>query len=236
MTDRRTVDLNADLAEGFPWDLDLLDRVTSASLACGAHAGDAATVRRALQAARERGVTIGAHPGYPDRQGFGRRVREDTGEAIRGMILDQVAWLRGIAEPLGAAIRYVKPHGALYLQAQEEEGVAIGVLDAVAELGLPVVGMPGLRLERLARERGIRLIAEGFADRGYGPDGRLLPRNVPGALTSDPEEMATQIGRLLDSGIDTLCLHGDNPNAVEFADRIRALLDRLGVRIRGFAT
>ena len=187
---RRSIDLNADLGEGFPNDVALLDVVSSASVCCGAHAGDHDAIRRTLQAAVERGVVVGAHPGYRDRAGFGRREQELSTNEVALLILDQVADLNHLGRDLGVRIRYLKPHGALYNQAQHQEAVARGVLEAVDQLGLPLVGRPGSLLEALARASGLRYIAEAFPDRRYRSDGSLTPRDEPGAMLSDPYDVA----------------------------------------------
>jgi UPF0271 protein len=230
----RAVDLNADLGEGCPWDEAILDRVSSASVCCGAHAGDRETSKRTLQAARARGVVVGAHPGYADREGFGRRDQHLSAAEVEQLVRRQVAELAAMAEELGLALRYVKPHGALYNQAQREEAVAEGIIAALAPWGLPVLGQPGGWLEAVARRRGLRFVAEGFADRRYRPDGRLVPRSEPGAILDDPAAIAAQVLRLVEQGIETLCIHGDDPRAVGLADRVRTVLDREGIAVRSF--
>lgn len=231
---RRTLDLNADLGEGFPWDDRLLDRVTSASIACGGHAGDRETALRTLEAAARRGVLVGAHPGYPDRAGFGRRQRDEPPSTIRDLLLDQVGWLADLASSCCITVAYVKPHGALYNQAQRDPRTASGVLDGVERLGLPLLGMPGSILERAARERGVRFVSEGFSDRRYGADGLLLPRGVPGAVIDDPAAVEAQVLALLASKVDTLCIHGDHPGSVDLAPTLRAILERNGIQPQNF--
>jgi UPF0271 protein len=231
----RSIDLNADLGEGFPSDRSLLDRVTSASVCCGAHAGDAATIGETLRLAAQAGAVVGAHPGFADRQGFGRRVQSATAGEVERLILDQVAELKRLADPAGVPIRFVKPHGALYNQAQNDEEIACGVVAAVVRLGLPLLGQPGTRLEALAREKGVRYLAEGFPDRRYRPDGSLVPRGEPGAVIHDRDELEAQVIRLVSEGrVATLCIHGDEPEAVANADCIRGVLTRHGVEIRNF--
>jgi UPF0271 protein len=233
----RSIDLNADLGEGFPNDSTLLDGlVTSASIACGAHAGDREVIRRTLELARDRGVTVGAHPGYPDRAHFGRREQTISSDAVRSLILDQAAFLVELADAMGIAIRFLKPHGALYNQAQREGEIARGVIEATAELGLPVLGQPGTLLERLASGRGLRYIAEGFPDRRYRDDGSLVPRSEPDAILYDPVEMEHQLSRLIAGGrVTTLCIHGDEPRAVDNARLVRRILEGRGIAVRGFA-
>jgi UPF0271 protein len=231
----QSIDLNADLGEGFPNDRALLDRVTSASVCCGAHAGDAATISETLRLAAQAGVVVGAHPGFADRQGFGRRVQSATTGEVERLILDQVAELKHLADLAGVLVWFVKPHGALYNQAQNHDEIARGVVAAVCQLGLPLLGQPGTRLEALAREQGVPYLAEGFPDRRYRPDGSLVPRSEPEALIHDRGELEAQVVRLVSEGrVATLCIHGDEPEAVANADRIREVLARHGIEIRSF--
>jgi UPF0271 protein len=234
---RPTIDLNADLGEGCPNDGALLDGlVTSASIACGAHAGDPAAIRATLGQARDSGVVVGAHPGYPDREHFGRRDREMSAAAVTAMIRDQVTFLLELAAEIGVAIQFLKPHGALYNQAQRQPEIARGVVDAAAELGLPLLGQPGTLLEGLAGARGVRYIAEGFPDRRYRDDGSLVPRTEPDAILHDPGEMQAHILRLIAAGcVATLCIHGDEPRAVDNARFVRRILEGQGLLVRSFA-
>ena len=226
------IDLNADLGEGFPNDARLLDLVTSASVCCGAHAGDLDTIRFTLDAAAARLVAVGAHPGYADRDGFGRRERLATAAEVERLILDQFDDLAALARPAGLTLRFVKPHGALYNQAQRNEDVARGVVEAVRRLGLPVLGQPGGAVQRIATESGVGFIAEGFPDRRYEADGRLVPRGRPDAVLADPAEIDRQVARLVRQGLATLCIHGDDPAAVANAETVRAVLDRPGIAAR----
>ena len=230
----RLIDLNADLGEGCPWDLALLGKITSASVSCGFHAGDRETILATLRGARASRVVVGAHPGYPDREGFGRRERAISATDAEALIREQVEALRDLAGLEGVAIRFLKPHGALYNQAGHDPEIASGVVAAARVLGLPILGQPGGQVERSAREIGVRFLTEGFADRGYSPDGRLLPRDQPGAILHDPEAIARQVMALVDREIATLCLHGDNPNSAALADLVRSTLERNDVRVRGF--
>lgn len=230
----RAVDLNADLGEGLPWDEALLERITSANVGCGAHAGDWDSIRRTLAGAAARGVVVGAHPGYPDRASFGRIEHDMTPGAIAQMIVEQVERLADAARAEGATIRYLKPHGALYNQAQRSIGHAEGVVEAALRLSLPLLGQPKSSVEEISKSRDVRFVAEGFADRGYSADGRLIPRGRPGAMLDDPGEVRGQVLRLVDLGIQTLCLHGDEPDSVARADRLRRLLAEAGVAIRPF--
>jgi UPF0271 protein len=231
-----TIDLNADLGEGCPNDRPLLGLVSSASIACGAHAGDPDAIRRTLADARDLGVAIGAHPGYRDREHFGRREQSMSCDAVTTLILDQAAFLVELAAEAGVAIRFLKPHGALYNQAQKQAEIARGVVDAAAELGLPLLGQPGTLLERLVAGRGIAYIAEGFPDRRYRDDGSLVPRGEPDAILHDPAEMEAHLLRLLAGGrVATLCIHGDDPRAVDNARLVRRILEGQGMVIRSFA-
>jgi UPF0271 protein len=234
----RTIDLNADLGEGCPNDRVLLDGlVTSASISCGAHAGDRAAIRATLGHAREKGVAVGAHPGYADREHFGRRERTMTCDAVTAMILEQAKFLIELATEMGVVIQFLKPHGALYNQAQREDPIAHGVVDAAGALGLPLLGQPGTLLERLASGSGVRYIAEGFPDRRYRDDGSLVPRTEPDAILHDPVEMETHLLRLIARGrVATLCIHGDDARAVDNARLVRGILQGQGVAVRSFAT
>jgi UPF0271 protein len=234
--DRRSIDLNADLGEGCPWDAPLLERISSASVSCGAHAGDDAAIRATLRLARRLDVRVGAHPGYDDREHFGRRERNLPPMAVRDLILTQVEHLALLAAEEGLRIGYVKPHGALYNQAQWQPDLAFAVVNAMQILGVPLVGMPGSVLQAEAARRGVPFVAEGFADRRYTPDGRLVPRGQPGAVLEEPARIEVQVVRLIDEGVQTLCLHGDNPRSVPLADLVRQVLQRRGIAIRPFVT
>lgn len=229
------IDVNADLGEGFPDDEALLDLVTSAAVSCGAHAGDPDSIRRTLEAARARGVVVGAHPGHPDREGFGRRDRDMTAPEVERLICDQAGDLRRLADSAGVTIQFLKPHGALYNQAQRRDETARGVVAAAAVLGLPLLGQPGTPLESLARAAGLVFIPEGFPDRRYRPDGSLAPRTDPDAVLT-PDELPANIRALLvPRRVRTLCLHGDHPDALANARRLRAILDDLAIPVRSFS-
>ncbi|HEX8203108.1 MAG TPA: 5-oxoprolinase subunit PxpA, partial [Isosphaeraceae bacterium] len=195
-----------------------------------------ATIRRTLRLARVRGVAIGAHPGFADREGFGRRERAIGADEARRLVLDQWGDLAALAGAEGVPVRFLKPHGALYNQAQRDEAIASGVIAAAAARGCPVLGQPGSVLEARARAVGVPFVAEGFADRRYRADGRLVPRAEPDAILDDPDEIRTQVLRLAEQGtVATICLHGDDPRSVALADLVRSALGGAGVRIRGFA-
>lgn len=227
-----SIDINADLGEGFANDVRLLDLVTSASVCCGAHAGDRETILDTLAAAAARGVPVGAHPGFADREGFGRVEHDASTGQVAALVRDQVAFLAELASGLGLSLRFVKPHGALYNQAQRSQTIARGVVDAVRAVGLPVLGQHGGELERLARQAEIPFIAEGFPERRYRADGRLIPRSEAGAVLHDPVEIGEQVVRLARQGVATLCIHGDDPDALAKAENVRGVLGRHGIAPR----
>ena len=231
------IDLNADVGEGAPNDAQILAVVSSANIACGAHAGDAQTMRMTCRLAGELGVRIGAHPGYPDRDGFGRREVGLATAEITATVASQLGALEAAAREAHARVGYVKLHGALYHRAAAETAVAAAVLDAIeAADGPRVVLCPaGSELHSEAVRRGYRAVAEGFADRRYAPDGSLVPRDVAGSVLS-PGEAATQAVELARGGLyASLCLHGDGPDAAETAAAIFLALQAAGVRRAAFA-
>ena len=229
-----SIDLNCDLGEGCPFDAELMPLITSANVACGFHAGDPSTARAALADAARHGVQVGAHPGFPDREGFGRReMARDEGQVFDDCVY-QIGALAGLAKAVGPALRYVKPHGALYNMACRDDDYARPVVAAAALFGLAVMGLPGSRLQALCAGR-VAFVAEGFADRRYLPDGSLVPRSRPDAFVEEPDEAARQAERLLrEKGIQTLCVHGDNPKAVAFVRALRAALARSSIEVRSF--
>ncbi|MGO9559217.1 MAG: LamB/YcsF family protein [Acidimicrobiales bacterium] len=219
------VDLNADLGE-MPGDLALMEVVTSASIACGGHAGDDATMSAAVEAAAAHGVTVGAHPSYPDRDNFGRSERSDPPEVVAAQVAAQVERLCEMT-----AVNYVKLHGALYHRANRDAETADAILDL-----LPVrhvLAQPGQLLDR-ARARGWGASEEGFCDRAYRADGTLLDRSEPGAVLTDDDDVVRQAVRLA-SVFRSLCVHGDTPSAVRLAKRVRDALLREGLVLRPFA-
>jgi UPF0271 protein len=228
----KAIDLNADLGEGCPWDDLLIPLISSASIACGTHAGDPRTMRATLAATLRQGITAGAHPGYLDRENFGRVEQGGSIKSISHLILDQWSSLRLVAELIGVPIRFLKPHGALYNQAHRSEPHARGIVEAALTLGTPVLGMPGGLVEHHANRHGVRFVAEGFADRRYQSDGSLVPRSQPDSLLRDPAEVAEQVIALVGRGIETICIHGDQPGAVELALAIRETLDHAGIVVR----
>jgi UPF0271 protein len=230
------LDLNSDLGEGCPFDAELMPLVTSANVGCGFHAGDASTARAALQMAARHGVQVGAHPGYADREHFGRRELERSEDQVFEECVYQVGALAGLARAEGVTLRYVKPHGALYNQAYRDAAYGRPVVAAAQLFGLAVMGLPGSQLEAAAAGR-CPFVAEGFADRRYRPDGSLVPRSEPGAFVENADEAVRQAEWLLRSrGVRTLCVHGDNPQALDFVRRLRAALIQQRVSLRPFGT
>ncbi|MGK5737589.1 LamB/YcsF family protein [Micromonospora sp. URMC 103] len=248
------MDLNADLGEGFGiWRLGddeaLLSLVTSANVACGFHGGDAPTMRRVCAEAARRGVAVGAQVGYRDLAGFGRRhIAYDFAE-LRDEITYQLGALEAFCRVFGTRVRYLKPHGALYHAAAHDESQAAAVVAAVSEYDheLPLLCSPGSTLAQLAVGAGLRVVAEGFADRGYLPSGTLVPRNAPGALVTDPDQVAERAvrmatertvvavdGTVVPCPVESICLHGDSPGAVASAEMVRAALIDAGVPLGAF--
>ncbi|SDP84688.1 UPF0271 protein [Actinopolyspora xinjiangensis] len=249
------MDVNADLAEGFGrWELGddtaLLDIVSSANVACGFHAGDPRTLRRACSGAAARGVAVGAQVGYRDLAGFGRRfIDVDPGELVDEVIY-QIGALDALARVAGTAVTYVKPHGALYNTIVSHTAQAEAVVEAVRRFrpGMAVLGLPGSEWLRLAAESGLDVHREAFADRAYTPEGTLVPRGSPGAVLHDAELIADRCLRIvrgrpieavdgtpLSLSPDSLCVHGDTPDAVEIARAVRGKLAEGGTPIEPFA-
>jgi UPF0271 protein len=241
------IDLNADVGEGFADDPAVIAAVTSVNVACGAHAGDAATIERTIDLARHGGAAVGAHPAYPDREGFGRRVIDLPAGDLETSLVAQIRAVAVAAERAGVPLRHVKPHGALYNVAARDPVLARLVARAVSAVSsnLVVVGLadsPGL--EAIA-SAGLRVAAEAFADRRYEPDGRLRDRSHPDALVADPAGAASQAVALARDGTvaavdgavlalrpDTICVHGDAPGAAGRAVAVRAALEAAGVDLR----
>ena len=240
------IDLNADVGEGEETDEALIRLVTSVNVACGAHAGDTDTMQHTLEAAVRHGVAVGAHPGYPDREGFGRRDLDLSDAQLRATLAEQLSAVHAVARRMGIAIGHVKPHGALYNRAAVDARLARSFAEVVlATLGpVTVIGLAGSELVRQGRALGLPVAAEAFADRAYEPDGSLRSRSLAGAVRSDPAAVARQAvaiardGRVpLDGGgdlavaADTLCLHGDTPGAVANARAVRDALASAGVQV-----
>ncbi|GAA1752692.1 5-oxoprolinase subunit PxpA [Aeromicrobium alkaliterrae] len=227
------VDLNADVAES-PDDLVLLDVVTSANVCCGAYAGGVDLMVEACARAVERGVAIGAQVGYADPEGFGRRPQEPDDEELVESVQQQIDLLAEIADAAGGHVAYVKPHGALYNTIVADERQARAVVEAVAPYGLPLLGLPGAASLRIASAEGLPVVTEGFADRAYRPDGTLVPRSEPGAVHAEVATAVAQALRLA-SQVDSLCVHGDTPAALELTRAVRAELEETGYALQAFA-
>jgi UPF0271 protein len=227
----RVIDLNEDVGEGVDGDIDLLGLVTSASVACGFHAGDAPTMRVVCAEAAERGVAIGAHVGYRDREGFGRRALDVPAATVAAETVEQIRALREV----GGRVAYVKPHGALYHRASVDEECAAAIVSAVD--GLPVLAAPGSALLAQARAAGVEAVTEGFIDRAYAPDGSLVPRGEAGAVLG-ADDAVRQALKIAQDRLDvrSLCLHGDTPEALELARRVVSELEAAGVELRSFAS
>jgi UPF0271 protein len=250
------IDLNCDMGEGFgPWPMGdddaMLDIVSSANIACGFHAGDPSTMFRTAETAKRKGVAVGAHPGFNDLQGFGRRViRGDSPAEIERMVAYQVGAMQAVAALAGHRMTYVKVHGSLNNMANEEEDLALAIARAVkgVDASLVNVCMPGLLMEKASEKIGVKVAREFFADRTYEDNGTLTSRKKPGSVLHDAEQAAERVLRTLQdravvttSGkripieIDTVCVHGDEPSAVAMARTVRAKLEANGITIAPFA-
>lgn len=249
------IDLNSDLGEGFgPWrmgdDAAMLAVVTSGNIACGFHAGDPSGILRTLQEAAHRNVAVGAHVGYPDLVGFGRRRMEPSSDELTADCIYQIGALQGLARAAGTVVRYVKPHGALYNTMAHDMRQADAVIAAIraTDPGLALLALSGAPVVARARAAGLRVICEAFADRAYNPDGTLVGREHPGAVLHDPADISARMVRLVRDGVVTaldgtpvrleaqsICVHGDSPAAVAIATRLRADLLAAGIRPGAFA-
>ena len=249
------IDLNSDLGESLgAWtmgdDAAMLGIVSSANVACGFHAGDAAGILQTLRAAAARGVAVGAHVSYPDLAGFGRRNMDVASADLQADVIYQIGALQALARVAGTEVRYVKPHGALYNTIAHDQRQAQDVIAAILAVdpSLVLVALAGAPLIGWARAAGLRVVAEAFADRAYTPQGTLVSRREPGAVLHDPDAVARRMLALVREGLltaidgsavrieaDSICVHGDSPGAVDMARALRALLEREGVAIRPFA-
>ena len=245
------IDLNADVGEGrgglLGQDPALMPHITSVNIACGFHAGGPAVMRETVALAREHGVAVGAHPGFPDLEGFGRRELHVTPRDVEDFVVYQIGALGAIAAAQGVRLQHVKPHGALFNMAVRDASLADAVARAAALIDRTLIlfGLPGSQLIAAGWRAGLRTASEGFADRAYGPDGTLVPRAEPGGVIHDPavvvrravrmvKERAVEAidGTTLALPIDTICVHGDTPGAAELAARIRSTLEADGVEVR----
>jgi UPF0271 protein len=243
------VDLNCDLGEGGAFDDQLMPLITSANIACGGHAGDAETMRKSVQLAIARRVNIGAHPGFIDRQNFGRvELRLPPGE-VRRLVIDQVTTLHEITQSENANLRHVKPHGGLYNLAAKDGAVAREIAEGISSLdaSLTLIGLAGSELISAGQRAGLHTVAECFADRSYQHDGSLVPRSQPGAVIHDEARALAQVvmilrehrvitstGKCCPIDAQTICVHGDTPNAVGVLQRLRSGLESDGLEIRKF--
>ena len=240
------IDFNCDLGEGCGDDAAIMPWISSANIACGAHAGDDVTIRETLRLCRAHGVIAGAHPGYADREHFGRRELALPHAELVALVRDQIALMDRLAREQGTTLRHVKPHGALYNQSAREPDIASAIAEAVREYdpSLVLIGMSGTVSIDAAQAAGLRTAHEVFAERGYGPDGRLLPRDSPGAVLESDAATVQSLGfaqrnaitlhdgRTLHLQADTLCLHGDRADAADFSRTLHTALTAAGVRIQ----
>ena len=240
------IDLNADLGEGCAFDAALMSVVTSCNIACGGHAGDEASMRTALQLAKTNNVAAGAHPSFPDRENFGRTRSDLSGPGLEQALGAQVESLKNIADAIGSPLTHLKPHGALYNMAARDAGLAASILNVLQSV-LPnasLVGPPESEMQAQATARGIDFIAEGFADRAYEKDGQLRDRSKPGAVIHDHSVQARQAvsmatesrvqtpeGTTISLPVQSICVHGDTPDAFAAAGSIRSSLEQLGIRL-----
>lgn len=246
-----TVDLNCDLGESFGnykcgLDEEVIRYISSANVACGFHASDPAVMARTVALARENGVSVGAHPGYPDLQGFGRRDMDASPAEVKAMVQYQIGALEAFCTAQGISLVHVKPHGAMYNMAGRDEALAEAICEGIYEVepGLVLLGLSGSRMLEAAKRTGLKCAKEVFADRAYEEDGTLVARNVPGAMITDEEEAVERVLRIVKDGVvtaitgrdievtaDSVCIHGDGPKALAFAAKIREALEREAVRI-----
>jgi len=228
------IDLNCDLGEGCVNDAELMSMITSANIACGFHAGDPATAFATLSLAARHDVQAGAHPGFPDREHFGRRELPCAAQQVYEDCVYQIGALEGLARAAGRPLRHLKAHGALYNMACRDPKYARPIVDAAALFGLRLLGLPGSALQTLSAGR-CTFVAEGFADRRYLPDGSLVPRTQPDAFIEDPDEGVRQVQWLIrEKGVQTICVHGDNPHALAFVRALRSALERQQIALRPF--
>lgn len=248
------IDINSDLGESFgAWkmgdDSAMLDIVSSANVACGFHAGDPAGILKTLKAAAERGVSIGAHVGYRDLAGFGRRNMDPTSEELIGDVIYQIGALQGLAKVAGTRVTYVKPHGALYNTIAIDKRQAKDVIDAILAIdpSLVLMALAGSQLVEQARAAGLTVVAEAFADRAYTPEGNLVSRREKGSVLHDPDLIAERMVRMVKEGVieaidgtltkvdaQSICVHGDSEGAVAMAKRLREKFEQSGLTIRSF--
>jgi len=250
---KRKIDINCDLGESYGEfkignDEKIMPHITSANIACGFHAGDPTTIARTIDIAKKHGVAVGAHPGYPDIMGFGRREMQLTSEEAKNYTLYQVSALRGFAKVASLSLQHVKPHGALYNMAVKDEELSKAIVEAIKTLdtGLIVFAPPNSTLSEVAAKNGLRVAHEFFADRAYNPNGSLVSRKQSNAIIQDPKKVVERVvkavedgtvvatnGEVLDVGkVHTICVHGDTPTALELAETIKKRLVRAGIEVK----
>jgi UPF0271 protein len=236
------IDLNCDMGENIGNDEDILPYITSANIACGFHAGDEMSMRKTVRLAKKYGVVVGAHPGWKDREGFGRREMSLSSDEVEALVLYQIGAIYAIAKAESVELHHVKPHGALYNQAAQDPVLASAVVRAVKRFSpdLLLVGLAGSALIEAGLETGLRVAGEGFPDRNYNLDGTLVSRKQANAIIESPEDVAVHAIRLARGGIefhgqhvrvDTLCLHGDHPHAAQNAKLVREALEKSGIEV-----
>ncbi|MCK4402288.1 MAG: LamB/YcsF family protein [Dehalococcoidia bacterium] len=245
------IDLNCDMGESFGayklgFDEEIIKYVSSANIACGFHAGDPVVIQRTIRLAKTYGVKVGAHPGYPDLLGFGRRNMAVAATDVKGYLIYQIGALQAFARVEGLELQHVKPHGALYNMAVKDPKLAQAIAEAVRSLdkGLILVVLAGSAWVNIAKEQELRVAGEAFADRAYSADGSLVPRSQPGAVIKDKKEVAERVIRMIEEGrvkaitgedvtikADTICLHGDSPGALELAIHLRSALGDRGIKV-----
>jgi 5-oxoprolinase (ATP-hydrolysing) subunit A len=251
----QTIDLNCDMGESFGayklgLDEEVIKYISSANIACGWHAGDALVMNRTVRMAKTHGVGVGAHPGYPDLQGFGRRYMDCTADEIRNYVIYQIGALMGFCAANGVKMRHVKPHGMLYNTAVENERVATAIAEAIVSVDpslmlVALAGPKGAWISDIGDKSGLKIVYEAFPDRAYTPEGTLLSRRLPGAVISDPREVAERALKMAAEGkvtavdgtdvrinVQTLCVHGDNPAALELVKGVRSRLESEGVSVK----
>ena len=243
----RTVDLNCDMGEGCPNDAELMRYVSSANIACGYHAGDLDTMRRTVELAIENGASIGAHPGYRDRENFGRTTMNLSRDEVIQLVTEQLVALQSVCESLGTRVRHVKPHGALYNQAANDGSLSRAIADAVVKFdpNLVFYGLSGSLMISEAEAAGLKTSSEVFADRTYTSDGKLTPRSQAGALITDANKSISHVlemiekqtvrtisGEAIPMRAETICIHGDGETAVNLAKAIRASIEQHSIVIR----
>jgi UPF0271 protein len=228
------IDLNSDLGEGAGMEADIVPLISSANVCCGVHAGNTAIIRQTLELCAKHGVVVGAHPGYPDREHFGRRELSYSSQEVEELLTTQLQTISDLAKNFDRQVKYVKPHGGLYHQCNRDASLADALIVVASTFQLAVMGLPRSCLAQRCVGK-VRFIAEGFADRCYRDDGSLVPRTEANAMIDDPMEAVEQVLHLINTqGIETVCVHGDNPHAIEFVKQIRTELQQRNISIRPF--